>query len=259
MTDAILLIFDPSPRGTAWWAHDIDAHEPIRAGALELPRGPDLNAYTIEDVRDDARAFALRVSRPIVRLIERFEPVAFAVETPLGAQSYQAATGLARAHQAVVDAIAIGAPELFDSRHVHFLSAHGGKWAATGRKMPKGGKAAVHEAVANRFGRTRMAELASNAKSEPGREGIYDCAALALLAMRLPGVKALRTSVGELAGTVQLSNRACPRYTDEKRCGCPEGRCWYDEQLARRAALKPALSPEAWLRSITSGSAAGAE
>jgi len=34
--------------------------------------------------------------------------------------------------------------------------------------------------------------------------------------------------------SVQLSNKACPRYYGRKRCQCPEGRCWYDENVARR-------------------------
>ncbi len=43
--------------------------------------------------------------------------------------------------------------------------------------------------------------------------------------------------------SVQLSNKACPRYygkfvngefVGRKRCSCPEGRCWYDETVKRR-------------------------
>ncbi len=54
-----------------------------------------------------------------------------------------------------------------------------------------------------------------------------------------------------LEGTVQLSNKACPRYygfveKPKRPCGCPKGRCWYDEQLRRRAEVKLALTPEAW-------------
>lgn len=69
----------------------------------------------------------------------------------------------------------------------------------------------------------------------------------------------------KLPGTCQLSNKGCPRYytlprvrppgddLPERRepkggrtC-CPEGRCWYDEQLDRRSRLLPALDYKAWL------------
>ena len=42
---------------------------------------------------------------------------------------------------------------------------------------------------------------------------------------------------------VRLSNKACPNYygtmrrgsfRGSKRCDCPEGRCWYNEQRSRR-------------------------
>lgn len=72
-----------------------------------------------------------------------------------------------------------------------------------------------------------------------------------------------------LDGTVQLSNKACPRYyTGRGRrdssnaklampsspCGCPAGRCWYNEQLERRGKVKLALTPEAW-RALIDGKA----
>lgn len=59
--------------------------------------------------------------------------------------------------------------------------------------------------------------------------------------------------------TVQLSNKACPnRYTgrgygkappchQNEPCKCPQGTCWYDAQLARRAEVKLAIEPQAWL------------
>jgi hypothetical protein len=61
-----------------------------------------------------------------------------------------------------------------------------------------------------------------------------------------------------LGGEVQLSSKACPSYygrlgtllshEEQKkgRCGCPEGQCWYDAQLARRGRVQRALTPEAW-------------
>lgn len=54
---------------------------------------------------------------------------------------------------------------------------------------------------------------------------------------------------------VALSNKDCPRYyssrvggemVPRKRCTCPEGRCWYDEQQERRRQGKLALNPAYW-------------
>ena len=62
---------------------------------------------------------------------------------------------------------------------------------------------------------------------------------------------------GYLDDSVQLSNKACPRYyvrvdggEDHRRCGCPRGRCWYDEQLVRRREGKAALTSEEWDRRL---------
>lgn len=78
---------------------------------------------------------------------------------------------------------------------------------------------------------------------------------------------------GEIAETVQLSNKPCPRYYQgaryddqsqtglekyplglklrfSKPCGCPPRQCWYDAQLDRRAYVLPALTPEEWLRQM---------
>lgn len=55
----------------------------------------------------------------------------------------------------------------------------------------------------------------------------------------------------KLAGTVALSNKGCPRYYEGTgQCRCPEERCWYDAQLARRARSLPALTPEGWARML---------
>ena len=52
-----------------------------------------------------------------------------------------------------------------------------------------------------------------------------------------------------------LSNKSCPRYygsmvdggwVGRKWCTCIEGRCWYDEQKARRVEGLPAIDPESW-------------
>lgn len=49
-----------------------------------------------------------------------------------------------------------------------------------------------------------------------------------------------------LEDSVTLSNKYCPNhYTKCKPC-CPEGRCWYDEQKARRAKGLKAFSPDGW-------------
>jgi hypothetical protein len=51
---------------------------------------------------------------------------------------------------------------------------------------------------------------------------------------------------------VRLSNKACPRYYtrrgpgEGRGCDCPVGRCWYDDQKARRTAGKHALKPQYW-------------
>ncbi len=64
------------------------------------------------------------------------------------------------------------------------------------------------------------------------------------------------TEPGTLAGTVQLSNKACPHYyhhedpAADPRCRCPKGRCWYEEQLARRSKSFLALTPEEWRRRL---------
>lgn len=59
--------------------------------------------------------------------------------------------------------------------------------------------------------------------------------------------------------SVQLSNKACPHYYSDfsdgkvapsKKCGCPDGRCWYNEQLARRSDGEQAIAPEFWLRVV---------
>lgn len=87
-------------------------------------------------------------------------------------------------------------------------------------------------------------------------------------------MKIRRRKKGLLAGTVQLSNKVCPRYykgedyydssyffsvvagvtsrseVPSRLCGCPPGRCWYDEQLTRRARVLPALTPEEWRRRL---------
>jgi hypothetical protein len=54
-----------------------------------------------------------------------------------------------------------------------------------------------------------------------------------------------------LDAIVTLSNKACPRYyigtgEDKVGCPCPKGRCWYDEQVARRKAGKRAIDPIDW-------------
>lgn len=70
-------------------------------------------------------------------------------------------------------------------------------------------------------------------------------------------MKTRRKPKGTLPGTVHLSNKACPHYYHPRdpdadpRCGCPGDRCWYDEQLARRAKTLLALTPEEWHRRIT--------
>ncbi len=52
-----------------------------------------------------------------------------------------------------------------------------------------------------------------------------------------------------------LSNKSCPKYygkyengkwTGNKLCTCVEGRCWYDEQKARRKDGLKAIAPESW-------------
>ena len=86
---------------------------------------------------------------------------------------------------------------------------------------------------------------------------------------RLPFPRVLGES-DYLGGEVQLSNKACPRYhkgadhydsshffsvvagvtsrskVPSRPCRCPAGKCWYDEQLARRGRVQRALTPEAW-------------
>lgn len=65
-----------------------------------------------------------------------------------------------------------------------------------------------------------------------------------------------RRKRGTLAGTVALSNKACPHYyhsedpAASKRCECPPERCWYDEQLRRRSRSLLALTPEEWKRRL---------
>lgn len=58
-----------------------------------------------------------------------------------------------------------------------------------------------------------------------------------------------------LDNDTSLSNKDCPRHyskfedgkrVEDRRCGCPEGRCWYDEQMTRRWAGKPAIATEFW-------------
>jgi hypothetical protein len=51
---------------------------------------------------------------------------------------------------------------------------------------------------------------------------------------------------------VKLSNKGCHYYYagSSLKCPCPEGRCWYNEQLDRRSKGLKALTVEAWGRMI---------
>ena len=69
--------------------------------------------------------------------------------------------------------------------------------------------------------------------------------------MRTRRKKKKRVEKGTLAGTVALSNKHCPNYYRGAHCPCPLGRCWYDEQLGRRAKSLLALTPEEWRRRLT--------
>jgi Holliday junction resolvasome RuvABC endonuclease subunit len=182
-----LLAFDPSIRACGWFALDVDTWTAIEAGAIETIATASSNDWAIERVLADA-SDGWTICSGVARIVRRLEPAAIAMEAPQGAQDARAAALLARANQAVYDGIRSAAPHI----RPLFVSAHAAKWAATGAKRPKGGKAEVREAVSARFGRARMAELSAKAKSPAGIEGIYDAGAVALLAMRLPQVKALR-------------------------------------------------------------------
>ena len=88
-----------------------------------------------------------------------------------------------------------------------------------------------------------------------GRSGVIERVTLGAYAVRIPHMALvvgipeheLYRAEGEqtklLADSVQLSNKYCPRYYTGAHCTCPkgssphdlQGRCWYDEQKARRA------------------------
>mgnify|MGYP006979925405 CR=1 FL=1 len=52
-----------------------------------------------------------------------------------------------------------------------------------------------------------------------------------------------------LDDSVFLSNKMCKGHyigPDNKKCCCPQGRCWYREQMDRRTKGQKAIRPEAW-------------
>jgi Holliday junction resolvasome RuvABC endonuclease subunit len=200
-----LLAFDPSMRATGWFVLDLETMRARAGGAIEPLALASRDDWGLERLADDARC-GRELCAAVTRLCGLYEPNVIALEAPLGAQDARAAAVLARSNQAVVDGIWCGAR----SMKPFYVSSHAAKWAATGAKRPKNGKADVQQGVIDRFGRTRMSELAASAKSPAGREGVYDAAAVALLAARLPEVRALlaqeRVSEPRLVPGIQRIN-----------------------------------------------------
>jgi hypothetical protein len=284
----LLLSIDPSLRASAWIRNRIVDGEPVDAGAIESVSAFADDAgdvWALDELLDDARC-ATTSMEAIASLVVDPRVAAVALEAgPLGAKNPRALSTMVRANQAVICGAKMGNAlrerEGLPRVEIALIAAAAAKQAATGARRPKNGKADVRVGVEHRYGVERMAHLASCARTTRGREGVYDAAAVAMRALRLGVIRAHITApaapaspeprmyrprlgtildpvtegdaLGAIDGSVQLSNKACPDYyggTRATRCGCPEGRCWYDEQLARRKDLRPALTPEAWMRAI---------
>jgi Holliday junction resolvasome RuvABC endonuclease subunit len=185
---ALLFAADPSIRCCGWNVFDIDTAAPIAAGAIVTAShvGPD--AYSLEKQKDAAEN-AGRIFDGIRALLDRHRPDVFALETPLGSQDAIAAALMARAHTAVVLAIRAWSR----SDRPIYVSSYGAKWAATGTKKPKDAKGDVRRAVIARWGRELWDRLLRDVTTDAAREAAYDASAVALLALRLPQVRALRS------------------------------------------------------------------
>jgi len=185
---AVLLTFDPSIRCCGHFACRVDDAEPVAAGALltEPQVGRDAGGLAKQK---DAAEQSVRLYRHVRELLDRYRPDVVALETPLGSQDAIAAALLARANTAVV--CALNGWSVSD-RPI-YVSSYGAKWAATGTKRPKDPKGDVRRAVIARWGRDRWDALLASVRTDAGREAAYDASAVALLALRLPQVRALRS------------------------------------------------------------------
>lgn len=176
---ARLLALDPSLRATGWVIVSIETGDIVDAGAIETEGRCARDDWALERVHDAGRC-GIQIARAVAELVISLGPRAVvALEGPLGSQDAVAAADLARANQAVRCGCFFGNPSL----PVLTVSSYAAKKAATGTKKPKNAKADVRRGVERRYGIEPMARRASVARTQRGREGIYDATAVALVAL----------------------------------------------------------------------------
>ena len=116
--------------------------------------------------------------------------------------------------------------------------------AMLGGSAPRGPRVLTDAELETVAAKMREAGAAMSARTA-GMEGIRP--GLVRRSRPLDGVE--RDPV-YLAGTVPLEKPPGCATGQREFCGCPEGRCWYDEQLARRARVEPAIERTSWLRIV---------
>lgn len=196
----VILCLDPSVRCSGWCVLDLDPrHALLGAGACRTEPGE--TASTLARVLDEAHR-AARWATTLADLLRRYDVALVAAEAPMGSKDVRAAAYLARANQAVVDAVALTRPELVAQRRLMFVSSFGAKHAATGSRRPgrptgrRGGgergsaKAEVREGVRRRWGPS-VWDAALAGLRGPECEAAYDAAAVGLCALEQPLVRAL--------------------------------------------------------------------
>ena len=200
MSAPLLLGCDPSLRAAGWAVVELSASTPpiVAVGCCRTKRSAELAALIRRlkrakkkipalprQVDATKRASAIAEAHAeVLREHQRIEVIS--IETPLGAQDASAAWAMARGHQAVASACRLVRPDLAP----FYVSSHGAKWAATGEKVPKGGKDAVRAAVKLRWGPTVVGELLAGFDAVEA-EAITDALAVALLTMRTRAVRFL--------------------------------------------------------------------
>lgn len=194
----LLLAFDTSLACTGWLALTCDGAELVEAGSIVTTSGVPRDEYFLLRMRDDAyRAYALK--RAVDALAWRWDGrlSVVAMESPSGvphskkrgakhgAPDAFAFGKMVRAQQAVLDGLD---PSSTGLRPI-FVSVYAAKAAATGKKRPKGGKAAVAAAVRKRWPASQWERVLADVATERDREAVFDAAAVALEAIKHPAVR----------------------------------------------------------------------
>lgn len=188
----LLLALDPSLRCTGVVVCELaPPHALVEVAAIPTESRVDDAAPALLRVFDDARR-GVELSYTLRELLAMHPAVALlALEAPLGSQDASAAAFLARANQAVVDAIDAARPDLAEKRRIVFASSYAAKRAATGTKKPEDAKRDVRASVIRRWGPSAFerAFVLGKIRGDRQREAVFDAAAVALLALEQPLVR----------------------------------------------------------------------